>query len=73
MRHRWNVKQTGDRCIITRGDNAVRQEAPRSRLMQQMAPHGVVDDIYEDLCLQLDANGKATVLAVQMGKFFQLG
>jgi hypothetical protein len=37
-----------------------------------MAPYGVVDDIYDDLCDQLDGRGRATVLAVQMGKSFQL-
>jgi len=75
MRFKWNVEQIGDLCIINREDGlGSPQEAPRSRLQQQMAPHGVVDEICEDLCRQLDATGKAIVTAIEMsGKFFQVG
>jgi len=73
MRFKWNVEQIGERCIINREDGQLRQEAPRSKLRQQMAPHGVDGEAYDDLCRQLDATGKATVEANEMGgKFVQL-
>lgn len=68
MRHKWTIELQGELCIITRDDGLIRQEAPRSKLKEQMVPHGVVDDIYEDLCDQLEGRGRATVLATEIGQ-----
>ena len=65
---RFNVEQIGDQCLITREDGLV-QCAPRSRLRQQMEPHGVMDDKYKDLSRQLDSTGKGTVTGIELSKF----
>jgi hypothetical protein len=72
MEHTWHVKQEGDLCTIRRDDEQVIQQCPRSRLRQQMNPHLVWDETFEDLCRQLDATGEGTVVAAQVGKLFQL-
>jgi hypothetical protein len=71
MEHVWRVKQEGDLCTITR-DDGQKQQCPRSMLRQQMNPHIVWDETFDDLCRQLDAKGEATVIAAKVGKLFQL-
>jgi hypothetical protein len=63
MRNKWHVELKGDLCVITRDDGKVQKEIPRSMLKQQMEPYGVVGDLYDDLCDQLDGRGRATVVA----------
>jgi hypothetical protein len=70
MRFNWHVQQIGNMCIITREDGVIHQVAPRRRLRQQMEPHGVLDDIYVDLCNQLDSARKGTVIAIAMTSKF---
>lgn len=66
MRHTWHVKVQNGLCIISRSDGLVRQSAPLPKLRQQMTPHGVVADVYDDLCEQLHRSGGATVSAVDL-------
>jgi hypothetical protein len=68
MPHTWSVYvgEQEDRCIICRDDGLVRQDAPRSKLKQQMAPHGITDDLYDDLCRQLEKTSIATVAAIDL-------
>ena len=72
MRHKWHVELRGDLWVITRGDGKVRLQVPRDALQQQMAAHGVVADIYDDLCDQLEGRGRAEVIAGPMGSLSQL-
>ena len=41
-----------------------------SQLERQLAPHGIIESTYEDVCLQLYQAGRATV-TLPLGKFFQ--
>ena len=67
MRHIWNIEEQESQCLIWRADGLIKpQIVPRSKLKQQMNPHGVVADIYDNLCLQLDKSGKASVAAIDL-------
>ena len=67
MGHEWIVEERDGNCAIMRADGAIKgQICPRQRLKQQVAPHGVVADIYTSLCTQLDEAGKATVTAIDL-------
>jgi hypothetical protein len=68
MRHTWHVEEgRGGHCILWRSDGLIKpQVAHRQKLKQQMTLHGVVNDIYDDLCGQLDALGNATVIAIDL-------
>jgi hypothetical protein len=43
-----------------------------SQLERQLAPHGIIESTYEDVCLQLYQAGRATVTLPPLGKFFQI-
>ena len=72
MQQAWHVKEQDGHCFIWLGDGLIKQIAPRSWLKQQMAPHGVMGDDYNDLCRQLDKTVEATITVGPLGQFFQL-
>ncbi len=69
----WHVEQKNEICTLWRQDGAVASlPVPRSFLKQHAALHGLVADIYVDLCRQLDETGKATVYSADPLRFRQL-
>lgn len=49
-RQKWYVERKGDVCTISREDGLIRYQVPRSRLQNQIAPHGIVGSVFKDLC-----------------------
>jgi hypothetical protein len=43
-----------------------------SQLERQLAPHGIIESTYDDVCLQLYQVGRAKVTLPPLGKFFQI-
>ena len=43
-----------------------------SQLERQLAPHGIIESTYDDVCLQLYQEGRAKVTLPPLGKFFQI-
>jgi hypothetical protein len=64
MKCTWHVSEIrGGLCTIWRADGLIKPQAVlRSGLKQRMIPLGVVTDIFDNLCRQLDAFGRATVI-----------
>jgi hypothetical protein len=71
MPSKWHVAQKDNICTITREDGLIRYAVRRSKLQEQLAPYGIVGDTFKDVCEQLDSTDNVTVLAPEMGKYFQ--
>ncbi len=69
----WRVEQKDNTCVLWRADGVAHpMPVPRLHLQQYAAQHGLVADIYADLCRQLDETGNATVRAADPLSFCQL-
>ena len=44
----------------------------RAELAEELKRHGIVDDLYEDVCRQLEKGDKATIKVPIPGKFYQV-
>ena len=40
--------------------------------LRQVAPHGIIESDYEDVCRQLNESGRASVVIPPLGMFFQI-
>ena len=61
MSHKWTVEQIRDLHHIRRDDGIEMTPASRSQLARALQPHGIIGDLYEDVCRQLEETGKAEV------------
>jgi hypothetical protein len=60
MTYTWTIKREGELYRISRNDGLEVTPAPRSKLRQALEPHGILGDLYDEVCRQLDATGEAT-------------
>jgi len=68
----WHIKRQPDRSFLMWVDGTEPRIAARdlSELKKQGYPNGIVDDLYEDVCRQLEKGDKATI-NVPIFKFSQ--
>ena len=60
MTYTWTIKKDGDVFRIRRNDGIEVTPATLSQLPQALHCHGILGDLYDDVCRQLIETGEAT-------------
>lgn len=59
--HKWTVERIDDLYRIRRDDGLEMTPATRDQLRRALQPHGIIGELYEDVCRQLNDTGEAEV------------
>lgn len=61
MTYSWTIKKDGDLYRMRRNDGVEPTPAKLSQLPLALPCHGIVGDLYDDVCRQLGETGEAIV------------
>ncbi len=71
--HRWTIERIDDLYLygIRRDDGIEMTPATRNQLPRALRTHGIIGELYEDVCRQLNDTGKAEVSVTMMATLRQ--